>query len=155
MFAEEAGVPPAPIETTVEGKLDDQVAARIDTNIHQMQQSFAKSGNAQEDFQKLFNRTAYLVIGIVALLLLTVWILRRVNLGRSVGLNRSNHIQIIERRALSQKSVLYLVQIGDKMTLLSESQLSVTQIAEFDRNMDAPDSISKSVKAPIDSQTDQ
>jgi flagellar biogenesis protein FliO len=68
------------------------------------------------------------VIGLGAFVALTVWVLRKLGQGRFRGFGSSRSIQVIERKPLSPKSMLYLVEIGHQKFLIAESQLEVRQI---------------------------
>jgi flagellar biogenesis protein FliO len=41
-------------------------------------------------------------------------------------------VNVIERRALSPKTMLYVVEIGNKKVLISESQLEVRTLANYE-----------------------
>lgn len=68
---------------------------------------------------------------IIVLIIVTVWVLKKVMRSRVQNLNRSAGIKILERRPLNQKSSLYLVNILGKGVVISESQAGVQVITEF------------------------
>ncbi len=75
-------------------------------------------------YEGAFIRMLVTLLGLLVLVFATFWILRRLGKGKfKLGSGRT--INIIEKRALSPKSVLYIVEIGNKKVLISESQLEV------------------------------
>jgi flagellar biogenesis protein FliO len=85
-----------------------------------------------ESYEGSFIRVILSLIGLVVLVVVTFWILKRLGRGRFGKFSSDKLIHIIERRPLSPKSVLYLVQIENKRVLLSESQFEVRSHASFD-----------------------
>lgn len=87
-------------------------------------------------YEGAFVRMLVTLLGLVFLVFATFWILRRLGKGKfKMGGGRA--INVIERRALSPKSMLYIVEIGNKKVLISESQLEVRALTSFD---DLPES---------------
>lgn len=87
-------------------------------------------------YENAFVRMLVTLLGLVFLVFATFWILRRLGKGRfKTGGGRT--ISIIDRRALSPKSMLYVVEIGNKKILISESQLEVRALTDFE---DLPES---------------
>lgn len=68
---------------------------------------------------------------IIILILVSVWVLKKIMRGRVQTLNRSNGIKILERRPLNPKASLYLVDILGKGVVISESQSGIQVITEF------------------------
>ena len=66
--------------------------------------------------------------GLIFLALVTVWLLKRFAHGRFGGLGSQKKISILEKKHLSPKTALYLVELEGKKILLSESQLEVKMI---------------------------
>ena len=87
-------------------------------------------------YESAFVRMLVTLLGLVFLVFATFWILRRLGKGKfKMGGGRT--INVIERRALSPKSMLYVVEIGNKKVLISESQLEVRALTSFE---DLPES---------------
>lgn len=82
-------------------------------------------------YENAFVRMLVTLLGLVLLVFATFWILRRLGKGK-FRLGSGNTINILERRALSSKSMLYIVQIGNKKVLISESQLEVRALASLE-----------------------
>src|SRR5690348_3159016 len=90
------------------------------------------SSQITESYEGSFLQVIVSLIGLVVLVVVTFWILKRLGRGRFGKFGSDKAIHIIERRPLSPKSVLYLVQIENKRVLLSESQFEVRSHASFD-----------------------
>ena len=67
----------------------------------------------------------------IALLVLSVWFLKRLMRARFERGGKSQQIQVIEKKMISPKSAIYLVEIEGKRVVLSESQLEVRRIHSF------------------------
>ncbi len=68
---------------------------------------------------------------LAALLFITYWFLRRLiqnRMHRGVG---EQTIQILEKRMISQKTMLYLIQVENKKILFAESHLEVKALESF------------------------
>jgi flagellar protein FliO/FliZ len=83
-------------------------------------------------YKAAFVKTSLTFIAFIALILLTVWLIRRMGSGQMTKLNQTRHMKVLERRPLSPKSTLYLVEIGGKHVVLAESQLEVRPITTLD-----------------------
>ncbi len=82
-------------------------------------------------YEGAFVRMIVTLLGIVFLVFATFWILRRLSGGKlKMGTGRT--INIIEKRALSPKSMLYIVEIGNKKVLISESQYEVRTLTTYE-----------------------
>ncbi len=68
---------------------------------------------------------------IVALIIVSVWVLKRVMRSRFKQLNDSTAIKVLERRALNPKASIYLVDILGKGVVIAESQSGISLIKEF------------------------
>ena len=83
------------------------------------------------DYGAAFMQMFLTLIGVVLLLWVTVWFLRRLiqkRLQKGLGIEA---IQIIEKRMLSPKSMLYLIEVDGKRVLIAESHLEVRRISEI------------------------
>ncbi|MES2345567.1 MAG: flagellar biosynthetic protein FliO [Chlamydiota bacterium] len=83
-------------------------------------------------YEGAFVKMALTLGGLLVLIFLTIFVLRRLGRGRLGGNFSSRSIKVLERRALSPKSVLYLVEIGGKQVVIAESQLEVRRITTLD-----------------------
>ncbi|MGK0180822.1 MAG: flagellar biogenesis protein FliO [Halioglobus sp.] len=83
-----------------------------------------------------------LMLGLILLLLLfSAWFIRRMMQTRTHSLNKVNDIKILEQRALSQKAIVYLLEISGKKIVLGESPAGLHYFTEFaeERNALASD----------------
>ncbi len=85
-----------------------------------------------EDYESAFVRTIIILVALILLIILTVWMFRRMSRGRVRTMNFSKTIKILEKRPLSQKSMLYLIEVGGKRTLIAESHLEVRTLSQYD-----------------------
>lgn len=69
--------------------------------------------------------------GLLLLIFFTLWALRKLSQGRMGGFGTSKRIKILEKRPLSPKSILYLVEVDGRKVFLAESQLDVRSLSEF------------------------
>ena len=79
---------------------------------------------------ELFNMLASLGL-IVALIILVGWFLKRLATTRLEQANVVSTIKILEKRALSPKSMIYLLEIEGTGILIAESANGVTRLSEF------------------------
>ncbi|MCH9610560.1 MAG: hypothetical protein S4CHLAM81_04020 [Chlamydiales bacterium] len=68
---------------------------------------------------------------IVALIFISVIVLKKVMQNRMHQVNRGAHIKILERRSINQKSSLYLVDIAGKRVMIGESPAGLNLITEL------------------------
>lgn len=75
-------------------------------------------------------------LGIMLILIVvSLWMFRRLSQGKLASSNQSKSIKIIERRTLSAKSILYVVEFSGKQLLIAESQLEIRKIDEIPTNL--------------------
>lgn len=72
--------------------------------------------------------TLGLLIGVI---LIAAWFLKRFLNTRMEQINTVSSIKISERRALSPKTALYLLEVHDKTILIAESQNGVTLLSQI------------------------
>ena len=86
------------------------------------------AGDLGAAFAKMFITLIVLVI----LLLVSYWFVRRLiqqRLQKGVG---SASIQIVEKRMISPKTMLYLIEVDKKKILIAESHLEVKRLEGFE-----------------------
>ncbi|MDN3508595.1 MAG: flagellar biosynthetic protein FliO [Candidatus Neptunochlamydia sp.] len=84
---------------------------------------------ATESYETAFIKTIVVLVGLLVLVILTVWMFRKISHGRLHGMNVLKSVKILEKRPLSPKSMLYLIEVGGKQVLIAESQLEVRNVA--------------------------
>lgn len=90
---------------------------------------FHTTSTAQsQSYEGAFVKMIVTVIVLIVFVLLTFWVIRRLGHGRLRGFGSNRSIQVIERKPLSPKSMLYLVQVGHQKFLIAESQLEVRRV---------------------------
>lgn len=75
-----------------------------------------------------------MLLVIVILLALAALVLYLMKTFTSTRLKQENHfknIKILEKRAISPKSILYLIEIGGKKILIGESQLELRELSHL------------------------
>lgn len=85
-----------------------------------------------ESYESAFIKTIVVLIGLLALVVLTVWMFKKISHGRLRTFNYLKSIKIIEKRPLSPKSMLYLIEVNGKQVLIAESQLEVKPVMTID-----------------------
>lgn len=78
-----------------------------------------------KNFQNAILKTFFSLFGLIALILLTIWFLRRLSRSRHSFGMKSHSLQIVEKRLLSPKTTLYLMEIDGKKVVFAESMMEV------------------------------
>lgn len=85
-----------------------------------------------ESYETAFIKTIVVLVGLLVLVILTVWMFKRISNGRLRTFNYLKSVKILEKRPLSPKSMLYLIEVSGKQVLIAESQLEVRTVATLD-----------------------
>lgn len=86
----------------------------------------------QTEYKPTFFKMLLILIALIALIFLTFWIFRRLMRMRISQANLTKNVKILEKRALSPKTLLYIIELDGKRVLISESTLEVKKIKDFD-----------------------
>ena len=86
--------------------------------------------NATASYEYAFFKMLATLAVLILLFVLSIWLFRRLSQARFGRLSSSKSIKIIERRSLSPKSILYLIEVSGKQILIAESQLEICKIDE-------------------------
>ena len=89
------------------------------------------------DYGAAFMQMFLTLIAVVLLLWATVWFLRYIIQRRLQKGSGAQSILVLERRVLSPKSMLYLVEVEGKRILVAESQVEVRRLAEIQEESDS------------------
>ena len=81
-------------------------------------------------FMEFIKMMSILGLVIVGLMFLT-WYLKRFMSARIEQMNASSLIKVIERRDLTPKTALYILEVNDKQILIAESHSGVTALGEI------------------------
>ncbi|NGX59369.1 MAG: hypothetical protein KR126chlam3_00520 [Chlamydiae bacterium] len=93
---------------------------------------FFDIAEAPVSYKGAFMKMMLTLLGLIVLIVISVWMLRRVSHGRMKQMNLGRAMKVIERRPLSAKTVLYLVEISGKKVVIAESQVEVRGITTAD-----------------------
>lgn len=77
------------------------------------------------EFQTAFIKMLVYLFLFIALSVITVWSLKRMGKSKLAFANSSKSIKILEKRMLSPKSALYLIELDGNKLLVSESHLDM------------------------------
>lgn len=107
--------------------------ASFETKTHSapVQEPLPSSDEMTHSYQGAFIKMLVTLLGLIFLVFATVWTLRRLGKGK-FKFGSGQMIHIIERRAVSPKTMLYIVQIGNRKVLISESQLEVRSLSTYE-----------------------
>ncbi|MDN3506454.1 MAG: flagellar biosynthetic protein FliO [Simkaniaceae bacterium] len=100
------------------------------------EEDFFDLGDAPVSYKGAFTKMMLTLLALIILIVISVWMLRRISHGRMKQMNYGRAIKVIERRPLSAKSVLYLVEISGKKVVIAESQVEVRGITTADHLTD-------------------
>jgi len=84
------------------------------------------------EYGGLFWKTILTLVGILIFIVIVYYFMRKAVGIRSTRMNFLKNIKILEKRPLSPKSMLYLVEVAGRQFLLAESQLEVRPITELE-----------------------
>ena len=82
-------------------------------------------------YEGAFLKMILTLVGLVALVFISVWLLKKLTQGK-IGSFGKKHINIIERKPLSPKTILYIIEVDGKQILVAESQLEIKTLATLD-----------------------
>jgi flagellar protein FliO/FliZ len=86
------------------------------------------------DYGALLGKMLLSLLILVVLMVGSFLLLRRLMQGRLQRGMAERSIQILEKRMISPKSVLYLIEVDGKKVLLAESHLEVRRLSFWDKN---------------------
>lgn len=97
----------------------------------------SKDAGDSRFFNEFLQMMIYL-IGIIAFMVFFMWILKRLMTVKIEQSNRNSEIRIVESRALSQKTTLYIIEIYDQNFAIAESLNGITSIGELSHKRITP-----------------
>ena len=86
------------------------------------------------NYQAALWKTSLILFGIIVAAFIIMWIYRKYGQNRLRLSNQSQSIKILERRPLSPKTMLYIVEVEGKQVLIAESQVQIAPMRELDWN---------------------
>jgi flagellar biogenesis protein FliO len=85
------------------------------------------------EFKSVFFKMLFTLIALVILIVVSFYFFKRFSKMKFSSQNQNSNIKIIEKRVLSPKSILYLIEADGKKSLISESHLEVRKIKDLDQ----------------------
>lgn len=83
-------------------------------------------------FKKAFYKTLSILFAGIILVFLGIWLFKKLTGSKMYSGNNLRTIKILEKRPISPKSILYLIEVGGQKILISESQFEVRTISELE-----------------------
>lgn len=85
-------------------------------------------------YEPAFGKMLLTLGGLLVLVFLTLWILKKVSHGKFGSFGSYKYIKVLERKSLSPKTLIYVLEVEGKKILVSESQLEVRVLSEIDQH---------------------
>lgn len=83
-------------------------------------------------YESAFIKMILSLIGILIFVFIVFFLFKKFASSRIKQSNHFRTIKLLEKRAISPKSMLYLVEIGGKKILLAESQLEIRNVSNLE-----------------------
>lgn len=100
------------------------------------------------DYGLAFVKMFLTLIALILLMAGSFWFLRRLVKTRGNRSFGEQKIQLLEKRVISPKSMLYLVEVEGQKILLAESQLEIRRLQNWDQSANRNDTTDESFNAP-------
>ncbi|NGX46451.1 MAG: hypothetical protein K940chlam2_01642 [Chlamydiae bacterium] len=119
-------------------------APKADDQKHEVQTPdsddfFDQVEEAPLSYKGAFTKMMLTLLALILLIVISVWMLKRISQRRSKGgSGYGKLIKILERRPLSAKTVIYLIEVGSKKIVVAESQAEIRTLTQVDE-LDATD----------------
>lgn len=84
-----------------------------------------------DDYGVAFVKMFLTMIALIVLFVSSIWLLRRIMKGRVNRSNGEQMIHVLEKRIISQKSILYLIEVEGQKILLAESQHEIRRLQNW------------------------
>ena len=82
-------------------------------------------------YQALFFKMILALVVILVLATVAIYLMKTLSQTRIQQGNHYKNIKILEKRSISPKSVLYLIEVGGKKLLIGESQLELRELSHL------------------------
>ncbi|OGN61311.1 MAG: hypothetical protein A3F40_02130 [Chlamydiae bacterium RIFCSPHIGHO2_12_FULL_27_8] len=110
---------------------------RSEENIDYQNQTIISQEADQEalkapEFKGAFFKMLFMLFALIALIFITFWLFKRFSKVKMHQINLTKNIKILEKRPLSPKTMLYLIEVNGKKLLISESNLEVRPIKDLE-----------------------
>ncbi len=84
-----------------------------------------------ENYSVAFLKMILMLVGLLLIVVFMVWLIKRFGHGRIGRFKDRQTIHILEKRVLSPKTILYMVEIEGARLLVAESQLEVRPLHQW------------------------
>ncbi len=85
----------------------------------------------EPEYKSTFIKMLFTLIGLIALIIITFWLFKRLIRTKVHQANSNKIIQVLEKRSISPKTMLYLIEVEGERIVIAESQLEVKAIKEL------------------------
>ena len=102
-----------------------------DQTLFELKQNYPHIKIIEVEFKSVFFKMLFNLIALVILIVATYYFFKRFTKMKFINQNQNSNIKILEKRVLSPKSILYLIEIDGKKSLISESHLEVRKIKDL------------------------
>jgi len=131
--------PTKPIETTgkvpAEATVLPQVKKEVTPYFNDDEEPENDIKHVEEThFGQLLVKMIVMLACVLTMLYIAVWFAKKFLNTRMQGLNRSSRIQILEKRALSPKSILYIIKVDEQEFVISEFPNGMQLIKEIPKS---------------------
>lgn len=96
------------------------------------QDDLKSSESTTVSYEKAFIKMIFVLVLILAIVIVVFVLFKKFSASRMSVANHAKSIKILEKRAISPKSMLYLVEVGGKKLLLAESQLEIRNVSHLE-----------------------
>lgn len=112
------------------------------------EESANRSEHETDNFQAKFLNMLLLLGLIVVFMLIASWSLKRLMKNRVTQLNTQSSIKVLETRALSPRSTLYLVEVQGQQLLIAETATTVSHLTSVEDSTLPERPLSPSSRSP-------
>ena len=126
--AEQTNTPVAPSTRNLQNSPEESPALRI------LEEQNVKEQKTDDTNSRFFMEFVQMLITlgfILVLILLAGWFLRRLLNTRLQQANTTSAIKVLERRSLTPKSALYLIEVAGKKIVIAETHAGITRLTDF------------------------
>jgi flagellar biogenesis protein FliO len=88
--------------------------------------------SATKSYESAFTKMIFSLVAILVFVFVVFYLFKKFSSSRIRQSNHFRTIKLLEKRAISPKSMLYLVEIGGRKILLAESQLEIRNVSNLE-----------------------
>ena len=124
-------LPLASVQSAIQ-PIEPQNPSEIPTEISPEQGEPPHLQTTTKTYESAFIKMIIFLFGILIFVFIIFFLFKKFSSQRMIQSNHFRTIKILEKRAISPKSMLYLVEIGGKKILLAESQLEIRNVSNLE-----------------------